>query len=274
MTINEPILYSIRMHATREGKHASGAERIVQSGNIDVVVHELNDRALGRGCTQDQISITIEPIEKPISYCLTALDVTTLAVYDHASARFQAGLVLQREGVSRLAIQAAIDHISRGASQTNENMRGAMIMDARTGVRLEYNPDRGVRTSKFDWLDSAREAVDRMLNQFGLTHFRTREALALATKVAHGPGIVAELCWSDEPDYTAGYAASIHAGYVRFPVLKKPGDAKGGRAFFVDRDKLDLDTLIYYLEKEPVLITHIGSCNLPMLPEQYFERNI
>ena len=86
--------------------------------------------------------------------------------------------------------------------------------------------------------------MTKKLAAIGLTHFRTREALALATKVAHAPGIIAELCWSDDPDYTAGYVASPRIGYVRFPVLKLPDDPRGGRVFFVDRNTLDIEAFI------------------------------
>jgi len=258
------------MHATREGKHVSGAERIVLHDRIEAVVKELEERALERGCTRDQISLTVEPIQPPVSYRVTSLDVITLTVEDPDTARVLAGRILQRAGVSGQAIRSAIDHINAGASGSNENMRGAMIVDARSGARLERDTDRGVRASKFDWTDASRVVVDCKLNRIGLTHFRTREALALATKVAHGPGIVAELCWSDEPDYTVGYAASIHAGYVRFPVLKQRGDKKGGRAFFVNFDAHDLDALMYYLEKEPVLIEQVGACSPSISPDVYF----
>jgi 6-carboxyhexanoate--CoA ligase len=88
--------------------------------------------------------------------------------------------------------------------------------------------------------------------------------------VAYAPGIVAELCWSDDPDYTAGYVASVGMGYVRFPILKKLGDAKGGRAFFVDKNALDMGTFLRYLEQEAALITDIGECRAAMEPEAYF----
>jgi 6-carboxyhexanoate--CoA ligase len=129
-----------------------------------------------------------------------------------------------------------------------------MIMDAVSGDRLEPDHERGVRASRFDWTDSALGSISRNLEERGLTHFRTREALALATKVAHAPAMVAELCWSDEPEYTAGYVASLGTGYVRFPYLKERGDPCGGRAFFVDRNKLDLSALMHYLQTVPVLI--------------------
>jgi 6-carboxyhexanoate--CoA ligase len=83
---------------------------------------------------------------------------------------------------------------------------------------------------------------------------------------------VAELCWSDDPDYTAGYVASAGMGYVRFPLLKQLGDTKGGRAFFVDKDALDMDAFLRYLEKEATLITDTGECRAAMEPEAYFNQ--
>jgi 6-carboxyhexanoate--CoA ligase len=135
-----------------------------------------------------------------------------------------------------------------------------MIMDSRSGERLEPDRERGVRASRFDWTEEAFRMVQQSLESRGLTHHRTREALALATKVAHAPGMVAELCWSDDPEYTAGYVASLGTGYVRFPFLKQHGDSSGGRAFFVDRDRLNMDRLVNFLQNEPVLISEIGSC--------------
>ena len=139
-------------------------------------------------------------------------------------------------------------------------MRGAMIMDAVTGERLEPDRERGIRASHFDWSDEASRAADGALARLGLTHFRTKEALALATKVAHGPGVVAELCWSDDPDYTAGYVASLAFGYIRFPVLKQRGALTGGRALFFDRGRGSVEALQIYLEQVPVVISSCGSC--------------
>jgi 6-carboxyhexanoate--CoA ligase len=100
--------------------------------------------------------------------------------------------------------------------------------------------------------------VNECLAALGLTHYRTREALALATKVAHAPGVIAELCWSDDPDYTAGYVASLRQGYVRFPHLKELGDQRGGRVIFVDPAKLVFDELIEYLQDKPTIIDNVG----------------
>lgn len=137
-------------------------------------------------------------------------------------------------------------------------MRGAMIMDRRTGERLEEDHDRGIRASRFDWSEEASADMDRALAAMGLTHVRTKEALALASKVARAPGIIAELCWSDDAGYTAGYVAGPSCGYVRFRHLKRAVVPFGGRAFFIEPTAWDYDAFRTYLQETPVLITTIG----------------
>ena len=258
------------MRASIGDRHVSGSERIVIRQKIERTVEELLERAMRKGCTRDQIAVTVEPLGGALIHRLTALDVITLSAPNMQAGRDAASRMLQRTGVSAQAVHAAISHLSAGAALSGGNMRGAMIIDAQRGERLEPDKERGVRASRFDWSEETGEKIFDQLTALGLTHFRTREALALATKVASAPGIVAELCWSDDPDYTAGYVASPGLGYVRFPILKNIGDAKGGRAFFVDNDVLDMDTLLQYLEQEAALITDIGECRAAMEPDVYF----
>ncbi len=258
------------MRASIGDRHVSGGERIVNRAKIERTVEELVERAMRKGCTRDQIAVTVEPLTDTLIHHLTALDVITLSAPDIQAGRNAASRMLQETGVSAQAVHAAISHLSTGAALSGGNMRGAMIMDSQRGERLEPDKERGVRASRFDWSEEAGEKITCQLAALGLNHFRTREALALATKVASAPGIVAELCWSDDPDYTAGYVASVGTGYVRVPFLKLLGESKGGRAFFVDRDTLDMDALMRYLEKEAALITNIGKCRAAIVPEAYF----
>lgn len=80
------------------------------------------------------------------------------------------------------------------------------------------------------------------------------EALALATKVVNAPGILAELCISDDPNYIIGYVASKEDGYIRISKLKEKGSDKGARIFLYDGDIDKLEETINYLEKKKVLI--------------------
>jgi len=258
------------MRASSGGRHISGAERIVPLEKMDLTVQELVARARGKAKLPEQIVIHIECLGDMSPRTMTALDVVTLNVPDVIAGRTAASRVLQAAGVSARAAETALSHLSRGAAPSGSTMRGALVMDAQSGERLEPDHERGVRASRFDWSDEASLNIDRSLSAVGLTHFRTREAIALATKVAHAPGMVAELCWSDEPDYIAGYVASRTTGYVRIPILKQIGDPIGGRAFFVDRNAVNLDELITYLQNEAVLITEAGVCRSAVEPEEYF----
>jgi len=102
----------------------------------------------------------------------------------------------------------------------------------------------------------------------GLGHHRVLEALVLSAKVLGGPGVVAELCWSDAPDYTIGYVADPQAGYQRITNLKHVGDCHGGRIFFVNRADTTPALLIDYLERQPVLFTAAGSFSPPKVWSQ------
>jgi 6-carboxyhexanoate--CoA ligase len=263
-------LYSIRMRASKSERHLSGAERIVARDKIDGVLRDLVARAMGRAAVPEEIIVKIERLDDGSLIALAALDVVTINVRDAQEGRSAAKRVLQKAGVSLVAAEAAIRSLISGPGPSGETMRGAIIMDARSGERFEQDLKRGVRASRFDWSEAASNEIDSRLAAVGLTHFRTKEALALATKVAHAPGVVAELCWSDEPDYTAGYAASLKTGYVRFPRLKDTGDIKGGRVFFVDRASLDRYALTRYLQTEAVLVTVAGECLGTIEPERYF----
>ncbi|HSQ78644.1 MAG TPA: 6-carboxyhexanoate--CoA ligase, partial [Nitrospirota bacterium] len=233
---------------------------------------ELIARAMSKYHAPDQISVQIENLGNISPRLLTALDVVTIHAADPETGRSHAARVLHMAGVSSKAVESATDRILGCAAPSGGNMRGAMILDAETGERLEPDQERGVRASRFDWTDDARVAADRLLSGSGLIHFRIREALALATKVVHAPCVIAELCWSDDPDYTAGYAASIKTGYVRFPFLKQPGDNRGGRAIFINRNALDLTALLHYLQAEAVLISAVGTCRDVVEIETYFSQ--
>jgi 6-carboxyhexanoate--CoA ligase len=263
-------LYSVRMRASLNGRHISGAEHIVSRDRIDDVMRELTARATHKTALPDRIVVHVELLGGHPLRELAALDVVTVNAPDVETGRSAAVRVLRRVGVSEHSALAAIGCLGRGAAPSGFTMRGAIIMDAHSGARLEQDQERGVRASRFDWTEEAFKQISHSLAAAGLTHNRTREALALATKVAHAPGVVAELCWSDDADYTSGYVASLQTGYVRFPRLKETGDAKGGRVFFVDRASLNMNALTRYLQEEPVLITSVGICSAAMDPEDYF----
>ena len=49
------------------------------------------------------------------------------------------------------------------------------------------------------------------LRELGIFHRRVIDAIAIASKVADKNETIAELCWSDDTEYTTGYVASKKA---------------------------------------------------------------
>ena len=237
-------LYSVRMRAAqggpheKGGHHISGAERIVKLEEVGAIAQSLADRALhhSKG-TADFINITVDLISSNEITYIDCLEVEEHRAHTIAEAHQLAIELLQGADITEVAIKNAIE-VLKGL---DSSMRGAMLVDATTGKRIDEG-NRGVRVSHMDSFDSkALGDNDHM-----------REALVLASKVQSAEGIVGELCWSDDPDYTIGYVA-CNGTYHRIPNMKELGSAIGGRVFFV-RSEIDRDSVIEYLEKTPVLV--------------------
>ena len=237
-------LYSVRMRAAqggpheKGGHHISGAERIVKLEEVGAIAQVLADRALhhSKG-TADFINITVDLIPSNEITYIDCLEVEEHRAHTIVEAHQLAKKLLQGADITDVAIQNAIT-LLKGL---DSSMRGAMLVDATTGKRIDEG-NRGVRVSHMDSFDSkALGDNDHM-----------REALVLASKVQSAEGIVGELCWSDDPDYTVGYVA-CNGIYHRIPNMKELGSAIGGRVFFMWSD-IDRDSIIEYLEKTPVLV--------------------
>ena len=237
-------LYSVRMRAAqggpheKGGHHISGAERIVKLEEVGAIAQSLADRALhhSKG-TADFINITVDliPPEK-ITYidCLKVEEHKTSSISESHQLAID---LLDDPAISKTAVHKAISMLKR----LDRSMRGAMLVDAITGERLDTD-DRGVRVSHMDSFDSHALGDNEHM----------REALVLASKVQSADGIVGELCWSDDPDYTVGYVA-CNGVYHRLPNMKEFGSDIGGRVFFV-RSDIDCESVIEYLERTPVLV--------------------
>lgn len=258
-------LHSIRMRASqggpheRGGKHISGAEKIGQVEDLPRLAGELVRRALSHQAgTPDHINITVEKLPQQVKY-LASLPVTTIAVQNPQEGGEAARRILLTMGIAPKVIEQALALLEKGPAPGGGTMRGALLLDAVTGERLEQDPRRGIRVSRMDLTCGAAQQLEESLARSGLAGTRIREALVLASKVAAHPGVIAELCYSDNPDYQAGYVAGAAVGYVRFPFLKPPG-AKGGRVFFISPGT-DIAELERYLTREPVLVDSIGPIN-------------
>ncbi len=246
-------MFSVRMRAEKNKKHISGAENLVEKTKVPTIVSALVERAiLHEKGESDLINITVESLKDPIKK-VTSLPLILKNVENENEGKILARELLGELGIPALCVEKSISLLEKGPAK-GENMRGAIIMDMK-GNRLEPDRVRGIRVSRMDITEEAASELFNALSVWQLSSYFTNisEALILATKVASVKGTIAELCWSDDPSYTAGYVASQKMGYIRITHLKKKGDPFGGRVFFVN--EIDHGKYITEMEQTPVLVT-------------------
>lgn len=240
-------MFSVRMRAAKKEAHISGAEGIYEEKDVQQISDEYIKRALThpRG-RPDEIHITIEKIkQKPKRIPLLA--VKTLK---SRSASESGEIIFERlseAGISEKAINNALKIL-----RSKNVMRGAALM-TQSGKRVEPDRKRGVRVSRMGIEKQAERKLSQMLSKMKINTATVKEALILASKMASHPSVIAEVCISDDPDYTTGYIASKKSGYLRIPNIKKRGVMHGGRVMFI-KENSNIDKIISYLEKKPVLL--------------------
>lgn len=255
-------LYSIKMRSSKEDIHISGAESIITEENLEKAVNLLLKRALvhSKG-KSDFINIKIEEIrENEIEY-IEPLPVTTIEVKNHIDGLNAVEFMLRKLGIEDNKSKRILELLNN-----TSNMRGAILLDINTMERLEPNKERGIRATYMDFEGSKLDKLDK--NKKDNAHFI--EALALATKVINCPNIIGEICYSDDPNYTAGYIASKTYGYIRFPYLKELGNQNGGRIFLYDSSNENLKSCIDYIENTKVIIKN----NIKFNPNMSYEELI
>ncbi|SHK80787.1 6-carboxyhexanoate--CoA ligase [Fibrobacter sp. UWEL] len=273
--------YSLKMRASQDveetgadgnrnihEQHISGAERIVSRDAVEYVCQAMVRRAMTHSKGDpDKINIKIEKVAEKDIQILDALPVTRVDVDT-----WQEGLDKAFELVNQSVVKASGEsdcHPREGENlailknfreklpellRATYPMRGAMLYDIRTGNRLEPNPERGVRATYMDALQTNTVDDREPCGKASTNKNHFNEAIVLATKVANAPGMVAELCISDDPDYVTGYVASKELGYVRIMKLKEMGNPDGGRVFLFDSSKASAEECIDFLQKKKVLV--------------------
>ena len=234
-------MFSIKMRASKNGKHISGAETIVDDEKyIELTTNEFIKRALSHeNGAPDFINIKIEKIDKNEVIYINHLPIKTINCKNKEEARKIAKDILKNEGINDDLIKKAFEIIDNGG------MRGSAILNL-NGERLEPDKERGVRVKNISTTKELKEKI--LKNNIGTD--RTVDAIAIASKVI-SLGVIAELCTSDNNSYTTGYIATKD-GYFRITNLKKENE-KGGRVFFVKND-VNIEDLIYKLENKPYII--------------------
>ncbi len=234
------------------GKHISGAERILREDEIEEELINVYRRAITheRG-KPDFINLKIEEIDEDDVIYRKRLNINQHQVNSKEEGLNLAKDILKENSVSEESAEIAIQTLL----DLEESMHGAMLIDKDTGKRIDDKGIKGVRVTGIASADITK--YKESLKNDGREGLHLEEALILASKIASCKGIVAELCWSDDPSYVIGYVAAKD-NYERIPILKEEGNPIGGRVFFIDSNQLNddytLNDLIDYLENQIVLI--------------------
>ena len=247
-------LYSVKMRASEAGRHVSGAEKIVPAEAAPQTAAALVARALAheRG-EPDFVNIKVERPGEVIR--LPALPVATNVTRTAAEGRRRAAELLAGAGIAR------IDEIMARFAESHR-LRGAMLLDADTLERLEPDPARGVRATYMDDAESLLKGTASGKNHYA-------EAIVLATKVQYAPGIVGEICVSDDPGYVTGYVATRAIGYQRITVIKEKGDPNGGRIFLYRGPREQVAETIRFLEHTAVLVENVPALAAPAAERRF-----
>ncbi|MGN0144232.1 MAG: 6-carboxyhexanoate--CoA ligase, partial [Clostridium sp.] len=237
-------LYSLKMRASLNNEHISGAEKLVKDQSIIQYADTLIDRGLNHSKGKaDFINLKIEEIDKDSILYLNALPVKTVKVDNYIEGRSEILKFLKELGTDK------ITEIMELFKETY-SMRGAMLLDINTLERLEPDKNRGIRATYMDMDRTSKSHISNTKNHY-------MEAIVLATKVANAPGIAGEICISDDPDYVTGYVSSKEKGYIRISNMKEMGSPCGGRIFLYNGSKEDVNKTIDFLEKQLVIVKNI-----------------
>jgi len=232
-----------------DGIHISGAETLCAKKSVHATAHAFIQRALThpKGMP-DQIVLTIEKLGGfPLVATLLPFSTIPCSTPDESRAFITKRLL--DIGIKPQAIHRAFSIL-----YTSKTMRGAALVDCDSGKRHEPDRQRGVRVSRLGLHPATVQPLRHRLKQYGIDTETVREALTLASKVLAHSAIVAEVCISDDPDYTTGYIATRENGYERILNVKPFRSLAGGRVFFL-KSQTDIGELIFYLQKQPVLLT-------------------
>lgn len=247
------MLFSVKMRASQRcgdeyPRHISGAERIVPGERVGETLDDLHYRAFhhDKG-TPDDVTMSVHAIPEDEIVHLEAME---RVVPSSENLRSAEQIIIDELGGLGIDAPTSAELIS--ALREIREMRGAAVIDIRTLQRRDHYGQRGVRVTALD-NDLPPEC---MRLRGALTKPYYYEALTLATKVASAPGIVAELCISDDPLYTTGYIAH-GTRFVRVEHIKESGSPQGGRIFLFDGDDDTLAQMIDYLENTPVIVHNI-----------------
>ena len=225
-------MYSIKMRASHEDIHISGAETMCEFEDLENYLKKYFNKAFNHeNGNIDFLNLKIEKVKAPIQ------TLVALPVVENLNDTLTQ--LAKQTDVSEYALNKGLEYIKNDITYT-----GAIILSAHTGQRLDSTEQRGIRVTHLAFKTCKRN---------GEISERVKDARALATCINTFEGVKAELCVSDDLHYTTGYYASPKLGYRRIFNIKEKGTRHGGRIIFVD-EGINLNAYVSFLETVPKAI--------------------
>lgn len=242
-------VYSIKMRASKKEDdkdiHISGAEKIVEQSDLESICNSLIDRGMHHAKGQaDFLNLKIERVRKEDILYLDALPVKTVEVENWEEGHMEIRKFLREIGIED------VESIMQFLKNTYV-MRGAMLLDVDRLKRLERDKSRGIRATNMDMNRTKGQNISNEKNHY-------EEAIVLATKVVNCPGIIGEICISDDPNYVTGYVSSQKTGYRRITKMKKMGSENGGRIFLFRGTDKEAEEAIDFLQNQHVIVNKVN----------------
>ncbi|MCU5746304.1 6-carboxyhexanoate--CoA ligase [Staphylococcus sp. SQ8-PEA] len=227
-------MYSVKMRSSQQGEHLSGAETICEAHQIDQTISKFFHKGFThQNGDSDALNIKVQKITQPLRH------LNALSILEEESADLSA--LSQSHGITDQALQRGLEYIHDKTRYT-----GALILSKETGERLDRTGVRGIRATHFCF---------KSLQERRLLNDRVQDALAIATIITSYPGVIGELCVSDDLHYTTGYFASKDTGYHRLYHVKEDHSRAGGRIIFVN-DDIAINDFIEFLEIIPKQVNY------------------
>lgn len=193
-------MYSIKMRASHEDIHISGAETMCEFEDLENYLKKYFNKAFNHeNGNIDFLNLKIEKVKAPIQ------TLVALPVVENLNDTLTQ--LAKQTGVSEYALNKGLEFIKNDITYT-----GAIILSAQTGQRLDSTEQRGIRVTQLAF---------KTCKCNGEISERVKDARALATCINAFEGVKAELCVSDDLHYTTGYFASPKLDIVESLILKK-----------------------------------------------------
>ena len=227
-------MFSVKMRASQDNEHISGAETICEEHDIETAIQHFFRKGFNhQNGKSDFLNLKIEQVKEPL------IQLSALQIIDEQHVDLMK--LCTENGITKQALERGLDYIHDDTRYT-----GALILSTQTGERLDQTGKRGVRATRFCF-NNTREYIQ--LKE------RVQDSLSLATILTHRDAVHGELCVSDDMHYTTGYFATKRSGYHRLYNVKEDNSRAGGRIVFVE-DSLNIEDYTEFLELVPKQVNY------------------